>query len=264
MTQADTVLTQVNTAGNTEGLRPARCRCFFITWNSPPDDWRSQLTQKTDEWHGQLEQGASGNIHVQACFRWKNARFDSEVRKLFVGAHVEKCGDWKSAIVYCTKDDTRVECRGDTFRERHYVPLRWQAELLDILAGEVDDRKIYWVWSRTGGFGKTTFAKHLYLTGKAEYVSGRATDVFFALAEAKSVKGVVFDIPRDGIVDYAGLESVKNGIFFSGKYESKTVAFATPHVIVLANYPPDQSKLSVDRWVVNDLSEDYHIETPIL
>jgi len=44
------------------------------------------------------------------------------------------------------------------------------------------------------------------------------------------------------------LESIKNGLFFSGKYESTQVVMNSPHLIIFANEPPDKSKMSADRW----------------
>jgi len=36
----------------------------------------------------------------------------------------------------------------------------------------------------------------------------------------------------------------------SGKYEGSIVDRNPPHLVIFANFPPDQSKLSRDRWFV--------------
>ena len=68
---------------------------------------------------------------------------------------------------------------------------------------------------------------------------------------------VLFDLTRSQQehFNYEVMESVKNGTMFSGKYESKVKVYASPHVVVFANWLPDYSKLSMDRWDVWDLDE---------
>ncbi len=52
---------------------------------------------------------------------------------------------------------------------------------------------------------------------------------------------------------YQFIESLKNGVLFSPKYESGQKIFKPPHVFVFANYEPDQTKLSADRWNIVQL-----------
>jgi hypothetical protein len=52
------------------------------------------------------------------------------------------------------------------------------------------------------------------------------------------------------------MENVKDGLFFSTKYESGMVRYNPPHVIVFANVPPDVTKMSADRWVIKEIGPE--------
>jgi hypothetical protein len=67
-------------------------------------------------------------------------------------------------------------------------------------------------------------------------------------------KIVFIDLPRSvstlwnkSFLDFAGVEEVKNGCFFSTKYESKQVLFNPPHVMIFANNYPNLDMLTRDR-----------------
>lgn len=123
----------------------------------------------------------------------------------------------------------------------------WQQELLDIIVGPVDPRKIYWYWEETGGVGKSWFATFLMRNHEAVVVSsGKSADIAFLLDQPRIV---CFDICRDGIdhVNFGIMEDIKNGRVFSPKYESAVKSFDIPHVVVFANCPPPHGKFSRDR-----------------
>lgn len=139
----------------------------------------------------------------------------------------------------------------------------WQFELQDILEARIDSRTIYWFYETVGNVGKTTFCKHLCMQFSAIYVSGKAADVKCGIVDYKKSKGfwpriVLWDIPRtvEDYVSYSAIEEVKNGIFFSGKYESGMAVFNSPHVIVFANFVPDIRKMSLDRWQIKNIGID--------
>lgn len=68
-------------------------------------------------------------------------------------------------------------------------------------------------------------------------------------------KVCVFHYTRavENYVSYEALEAIKDGIFFSTKYESGMVVFDSPHVVVFANFPPDRTQLSADRWRITNI-----------
>ena len=67
---------------------------------------------------------------------------------------------------------------------------------------------------------------------------------------------IILDIARSVNVkklSYTGIEEVKNGCFFSGKYESRMVLGNCPHFICFSNREPEREMLSEDRWIVREL-----------
>lgn len=129
----------------------------------------------------------------------------------------------------------------------------WQAELAEYLSTEPDRRKITWIYDEIGGNGKSYFALN-YRSEIEPFIctGGRFGDIFYSYVKSGTPNIVFFDWPRDheDRFPYGLLESFKNGYFLSTKYECETVRFQTPHVIVFANFPPDQTKLSFDRWII--------------
>jgi hypothetical protein len=72
---------------------------------------------------------------------------------------------------------------------------------------------------------------------------------------------VIFDLsrtkPPNVLMDtmYSTIENVKNGIFTSVKYEPETYVGSIPHVVVFANFFPDLTSLSIDRWRLLRITE---------
>lgn len=81
---------------------------------------------------------------------------------------------------------------------------------------------------------------------------GKNQDIYYAYNYEQVV---IFDLPRakEEYVPYDVMESFKNGYFLSTKYECKPVRFNPPHVIIFANFHPDMTKLSYDRWEIKEI-----------
>lgn len=139
----------------------------------------------------------------------------------------------------------------------------WQEQLVNLVGGAADRRKIVWVWSAAGRTGKSTFATYLSVNHGATLLGqGKKTDLAYIFATQPS-RVVVFDLSRTAAPEegkehtldhlYALAEDLKNGRIVSTKYESKTVFFPSPHVIFFANFPPDMSKWSEDRYDIREI-----------
>lgn len=141
-----------------------------------------------------------------------------------------------------------------------FAPSEWQQRLLDVFAAPVHKRRVYWVYDRVGGKGKSYFAQFLIRNHGAMLLSGRVQDMAYAVAkraDAGPLSICVFDIARaqaDNLRHlYHFAEEIKNGAFFCAKYESKLVVIPSPHVVFFANVMPDAEAWSADRVEVIDL-----------
>lgn len=132
----------------------------------------------------------------------------------------------------------------------------WQETLLNLLKLEPDARRVHWIYDEEGNKGKSFITKYLVTSQGAFFADGKRDDVLYAYAGQRIV---ILDLARekeDQTYFYGTIEKIKNGCYFTGKYESRYCVWDTPHVIVFANWPPDQSKLSADRWDIWRLNSD--------
>jgi len=159
--------------------------------------------------------------------------------------------------------DARVQQQQleDSFKDT--VLWTWQSNLLRILQSPVDPRAVMWYWEEQGNKGKSFMARYLAtMHGALILEAGRKVDLAHIIVTTIPMpRIVIFDLSRtaapsdDGKsspvdVVYALMESLKNGYIVSTKYESKGLSFPVPHVLVFANFHPDESKMSFDRWMV--------------
>lgn len=131
----------------------------------------------------------------------------------------------------------------------------WQKDLLNELEGKPNNRSIIWYADGIGNSGKTFFAKYLVTKGACYLQNGKLAD----LAHAYNGERIaIFDFTRsvEGVLNYSAIETIKNGMLFSPKYNSKTKIFTQPHVVVFANFAPDVTKMSSDRWDIRQISKD--------
>lgn len=128
----------------------------------------------------------------------------------------------------------------------------WQTDLSNDLDGPVSRRQVIWIYETLGNVGKSYMARN-YKRGEVYYVTGgKHADIYHAYA---SQRFVFFDVPRSAAdrFPYEVLEKFKDGILFQSKYQSKVLYFDVPHVVVFANFAPDRTKLSADRWDIRDV-----------
>ena len=143
------------------------------------------------------------------------------------------------------------------------VPLRsWQQDCLNIVTTPPGDRKVRWFWENVGNVGKSWMARYLSLHHKATILrSMKKADMLHALTKTISDSTiVVFDLTRsteEGAVKvvYEVIEQILDRVISSGKYDSHTMYLQQVHILVFANFEPDRTSMSLDRWDVHHVGQ---------
>lgn len=134
----------------------------------------------------------------------------------------------------------------------------WQQEALDYCFGQVNDRTIRVYYDREGNKGKTWFVKYMisnYPEKCLFFTAINYRDTAFALKKAvdNGWEGDTILInlsrdyqERDSI--YGIMESMKDGLITSNKYESDSFRIQDVHVILMVNFEVNLGACSKDRW----------------
>ena len=268
-----------------------RGRNFLVTWHNYTDQWPEVLRkiECIKEFHGQVEKGeVTGKLHVQVAIQFKDAKTMSAAHKSIPGfkGWFLIARKWEAVKNYCTKEKTRVsdpvhsneeERLEDCLEDRCYY--EWQLEVANLVRTRAhkDERVIHWYWDPDGNAGKTSFAFHMNLIDEDYfyYVNSKGADIKCAIAgvvayQKKKFKRiklgcVFFNYVRsaEDYISYDALESIKDRIFFNGKYESGRCMMQPVHVICLANFEPNMTRCSTDRWRVVKITDEMKAVTNV-
>lgn len=287
-------------ASNTEVIAPSSRKWDFV-WNNYDEnsvDILLNFFSKTKDikYLFQFEVGSENETpHIQGCFTCKSPKKKSTLIKIDDHFSCRPARNWLALVQYCCKDDTReantephsnwdykewiLKSKGGGRKRRdvrdvylEFEPYPWQSKLVKELSIECNDnRRIIWYYDEEGNSGKSIVAKHLRLTRPKDvlYMGGKAADCKFAITKwydtdpENDLFVVIFNFARtlEGKVSYTAIEEIKDGIWFSGKYESCNKEHNTPHIVIFANWEPDYKAMSRDRWEIRviDVNKDYHI-----
>jgi len=209
----------------------------------------------------------SGRPHLQTFFEHK-AKYGcpySILVKAFPTTYFRKAdSNIQNNISYCAKSG-EFETNYITPKILNLIKpenfYQWQSDIINLITESPNDRTIYWFWEESGCSGKTAIAKYIAANYNAICVSGKSENCKNAILQYFNLKKyypdiIIYNVPRSNheFINYEGMESIKDGFFYCGKYEGGMALFNSPHVIVFANDKPDYDKLSSDRWHVSELN----------
>lgn len=183
----------------------------------------------------------------------KGAKYDDIVDAHFACA--AKYGRFIKEQIQARDNGALVKSLKESFAGAVLRP--WQTGLLGVLHDTVCPRKIHWMWESSGNVGKSWMTRYLLAMEDCTVLTeGKKTDMAYIFAK-KPTKIVVIDLCRtnteflNGI--YSLAENLKNGYIVSSKYDSTGVVFEIPHVVIFANFEPDYTKWSADRYNVVEI-----------
>jgi len=257
--------TEIDISGDDIGSNSTMFKYWVSTfyWSDEVDklrfiDW---IKKKAKVYYIGFEQcPTTGRDHLQVFFEYNTKRgvCKNTLINAWPKTYFRRCyADFYANTSYCGKSGVYITNVKELKLITEFLP--WHHEILDLLKTEPDFRTIHWYYENEGCTYKTALAKYICVKYKnvALIVSGKSTDCKNAILQFHKDKKeypeiIIFDIPRCNLnhVSYEALESIKNGLFYSGKYEGGMCIFNNPHIICFANEEPEYHKLSEDRWHV--------------
>lgn len=216
----------------------------------------------------------TGTRHLQGVFSAKNQVAFSTVRQWNLRLHLETTRDIHRAVRYCSDPAKRT---GRLWSAGYSVPGTdlqllepeafhpWQTSLATYLASPPDKRSVRWYYDPAGGSGKTEFCR-FYLSGNATtlyFTGGTSRDISYQVMRARLPPRVIlinFTRQQEGKVSYSAIETIKDGLVSSTKYEGGTRLFPHPHIVIFSNWLPDLGQLTQDRWHIYAIAGNDHHE----
>lgn len=242
-------------------------------------EWFSGIAKK---YCFQIEESDGGYIHLQGRISLIKKRRKPELLKLFKSTKefapmfLEPTikTEYKNVAFYVLKEDTRKEGPFADTDEIKVITqqlklfmswtLRPYQDAIIKMAPKFCMRTIDLIYDTTGNCGKSILSEYMSYMGLAEEVPPYRLmdDIFQWVCSRPPKKSYIFDMPRgmkkDKLGDfYSGIEVIKNGVSFDKRYNAKIVRFDRPRIFVFTNTLPVLSLMSLDRWNIWVVDENY-------
>lgn len=165
----------------------------------------------------------------------------------------------ESTIAEIQDEEKRISMTENVRRQLNLCNYKeWEETVIEMMNSQYnqsDKRTINWFCDRKGGVGKTEFIEKIRLRSD-DVISFRDDPAPEVKYIYNGQKMVYFDIPRNAYVNYCLIETIKDGMFISTKYEPKVKFCKRPSVAVFSNIFPDVTKLSMDRWNIYEFEHN--------
>lgn len=214
----------------------------------------------------------TGRPHLQGFFALKKKMRITEIQnKPITWSKLIPCnGSEEQNITYCSKDKNIWFQYPTPRRPLNIISeLRpFQSQIESMINEEPNDREIIWIYDLIGKKGKSAFCRYLIHKYNACYLTeGKKSDlinIVYNYVINQELNLVLVDVPRDNKnISYKTLEEIKNGIICNTKYETGTMLINPPHIVVFANFYPDTTKFSEDRWSIFEINEEFELTKPL-
>lgn len=262
--------------GNTTAPTPIiKARRWCITYNNYTEQILGEFVHEFNKLGYTYvigkEVSKTGTPHLQIYLETKNPISFNALKKKWPAAHIEKAkGSTEDNKRYCSKEGKSISNLPLSPDEEYDLEMKseyancvwrdWQLEILTLIESPPSKRKVHWFWEETGNVGKSFLCKYLDWKYDAIIANGKQSDVFnqyksYLDEKKKQPKIALIDIPRShkDYICYSTFEKIKDGLFYSGKYEGGKLRLIKHHLIIFANFEPDTSKLSEDRWDIHEI-----------
>jgi len=205
----------------------------------------SRIQDTECEEYGEIPAGQGVNCPLKALQQAvaDGNRDQESLRLLFPTV----CARYPRFVIETIKDNTPLPTVPD------HELYEWQQRLSSILDEPPNDREIIFVYDPDGNAGKTHFAKWYCRKHPktSQYLEpGKKADMAYTISTEAT--HVFINVTRQQVehLQYSFLESLKDGLVFSPKYESGMKYLKPMHVVVMMNQMPDMNMLSSDRYVI--------------
>ena len=141
-------------------------------------------------------------------------------------------GNIRENIEYCSKD-------GDYYTNSKYkiykgedLPKTWTMEqraIINSLELPTNDREIHYIYAPYKS-GKTKICKYLTWKNGGKIIYGTTNDCLYNITEQDNL--ILVNIPKNGRINWGLIEMLKDGIFYSPKYEGRQVIMAPPRIAI--------------------------------
>ena len=157
----------------------------------------------------------------------------------------------------------------------------WQKWILNSLLTQSSlnselNRTITWIYDKVGRHGKSDFLKYCFQTlNTVSYdfhfikavkdTSVVASNIESALLQGWTGKFLILDLARDSSTKniYESVEMILDGLITISRYIAKSIDLPRNCIVaIFANFFPDFDKLSLDRWLLFDISNCHWNQLP--
>lgn len=248
------------------------------SWKDLSDEQRTIRIEACNEGRDPALPKIEHNLHYQVWCNLNNKTRKGTLCKLvndtkFKGMNisVSSTAGQKALKTYCMKKKTRVAgpwadsplyLGADLItREMFTIHQKKMHMFLHTICpiAMKQNRLVHWIYCPLGGSGKSAFAKFCAYWHKwPVFTYASAKDILYIVSKFQNKKVYFFNLSKTRSADvsqnelYAALESVKDGMFTSTKYDPLNVLMNPSHTIVFANHLPPKLLMTQKRFKIHE------------